>query len=172
MGLRESPYETQMLHSGTKAPCLSPTQVSHWDAKGILIFQQVDAVQVRLLEQPPEFGLCLCGVCVLACSGRPLPQHFLQVEDGKVGVVLFLLQEPGCTRLSVYMREAVADSQHTGQDTLMGLETSQKLQHRGDVIVHVAIILGAKGVPKPTCYSPMGQQLRVGVKPGMEGVGP
>lgn len=80
-----------MLHPGTQSPCLNPTEVSHWDAKFILTFQKVDAVQIRLLEQPPEFGLCLSGFYVLASSGYPLPKHLLQVEDGKVGVILFFL---------------------------------------------------------------------------------
>lgn len=74
---------------------LGPTEVSHGDAKFILTFQQVDTVQVRLLEQPPEFGLCLGGFYILSSRGHPLPKHFLQVEDGKVGVVLFLLWESG-----------------------------------------------------------------------------
>lgn len=64
----------------------------------ILTFQQMDAVGVRLLEQPPEFGLRLSGIYVLAASGHPLPQHFLQVEDGQVGVVLFFLQKSGMSQ--------------------------------------------------------------------------
>lgn len=58
----------------------------------------MDAVGVRLLEQPPEFGLRLSGVYILAASGHPLSQHFLQVEDGQVGVVLFFLQKSGMSQ--------------------------------------------------------------------------
>lgn len=79
-----------MLYSGTMAPCPSPRSLS-LGRNLILTFQQVDAVGVRLLEQPPEFGLCLSDFYVFAVSGYPLPQHFLQVEDGQVGMVLFFL---------------------------------------------------------------------------------
>lgn len=58
----------------------------------------MDAVGVRLLEQPSEFGLRLSGVFILATSGHSLPQHFLQVEDGQMGVVLFFLQKSGMSQ--------------------------------------------------------------------------
>lgn len=42
-----------------------------------------------------ELHLCLCRFHTFAVGAGPLLQHLVQVEEGQVRVVLFLLQEMG-----------------------------------------------------------------------------
>lgn len=61
----------------------------------LLTYQQVDAVQIGLLEQVLELQLHLRGFRSLAAGAGLPPQHLVQVEEGQLRVVLFLLWETG-----------------------------------------------------------------------------
>ena len=70
--------------------------VDQGETSGLLLtYQDVDSVQIGLLEQVLELHLCLCRFHTLAVGTRPLLQHLVQVKEGQVRVVLFLLQETG-----------------------------------------------------------------------------
>lgn len=77
-------------------PTLLLGAVDQGETSGLLLtYQDVDSVQIGLLEQVLELHLCLCRFHTFAVGAGPLLQHLVQVEEGQVRVVLFLLQEMG-----------------------------------------------------------------------------